>query len=747
MAGLPRWPIRSLVLTGAGLVLMAGATWWLLAKTGADDGAGLANVLALPFGVIGAVAAVMGLRSAGPVEETSAVARRLLTAVTTAEATTLARLLGDTGAPRPADTPFQQPPAAAVHWRTDGGATDGTLSTIADYYQSLTMGRLVVLGEAGAGKTVLVLQLLLDLAVRAQATLDGAEHARVRIPVRLSMPTFPAPDEDADPQTVRRQLDAWVADHLTAVRDIPRRQAKALVSGGQLLLILDGLDEMDPDQDISRRARQVLDALNQPQGPAPVPVVLTCRTTFYRRLTDPSPVPGVPHRPLQDATTIVMQPLMPDQVITWLAYRFPDFSQPDSIQKRWRPVVAVLRNRPRGRLSQCLASPLHLYLATAVYAHPTTTPKDLTHLEPGALKAHLFDRLVPAITANHPTTGNEHHDPAEVTTWLRTLARHLAMMSTLGRSGTDFNLADLWQTIGTPPGVRMHRWAVLSAMSLTAVPLVLAGALEFARRGLDRENPAQVVLLALGALVLLDRLRDFRGPTENVYKNLDVKYIRTRVARRRMRRSFRSAAAIGAVGALVLWFLPSRYDSSPIRLAALLAVLMLLSSLLFGVLGVLFDWLLLAELRAPARPSDVLSRHVAWTIVVVVSLACLFSLLLALVTDWRVAVVAGVAMGLTRAFLGVRPPSGWSDALDRFKKRIRWPSGSDSGGRIMYGSGLLLPRYALAYLVLRRQGRLPSRPGRFLDWAYGAGLVRISGTAVQFRHRDLQAWLIAADRA
>lgn len=53
------------------------------------------------------------------------------------------------------------------------------------------------------------------------------------------------------------------------------------------------------------------------------------------------------------------------------------------------------------------------------------------------------------------------------------------------------------------------------------------------------------------------------------------------------------------------------------------------------------------------------------------------------------------------------------------------------------------PRYLLAVRVLARTGALPSRPARFLDWAYEAGLVRLAGTAVQFRHRDLQARLAA----
>lgn len=50
-------------------------------------------------------------------------------------------------------------------------------------------------------------------------------------------------------------------------------------------------------------------------------------------------------------------------------------------------------------------------------------------------------------------------------------------------------------------------------------------------------------------------------------------------------------------------------------------------------------------------------------------------------------------------------------------------------------------RYALTVRVLRRADQLPRRLGQFLDWAYTAGLVRLTGTATQFRHQDLQTHL------
>ncbi|MCT6775200.1 hypothetical protein LXH09_00885 [Streptomyces sp. CS7] len=49
-------------------------------------------------------------------------------------------------------------------------------------------------------------------------------------------------------------------------------------------------------------------------------------------------------------------------------------------------------------------------------------------------------------------------------------------------------------------------------------------------------------------------------------------------------------------------------------------------------------------------------------------------------------------------------------------------------------------RYLHALLLL--QPLVPFRLGRFLKWAYGAGLLRTEGPAYQFRHRELYEWLI-----
>ncbi|MEU5894323.1 hypothetical protein ABZ835_47225 [Streptomyces sp. NPDC047461] len=61
---------------------------------------------------------------------------------------------------------------------------------------------------------------------------------------------------------------------------------------------------------------------------------------------------------------------------------------------------------------------------------------------------------------------------------------------------------------------------------------------------------------------------------------------------------------------------------------------------------------------------------------------------------------------------------------------------------LLFGLGLgaqASRRYVVFLLCSRR--RLPFRLGLFLDWAVTAGLLRYSGPAYQYRHRELQHWL------
>jgi hypothetical protein len=79
---------------------------------------------------------------------------------------------------------------------------------------------------------------------------------------------------------------------------------------------------------------------------------------------------------------------------------------------------------------------------------------------------------------------------------------------------------------------------------------------------------------------------------------------------------------------------------------------------------------------------------------------------------------------------------------------IGFPTGVFAGlaGILRLGSGngsCTWFRYHLAVLLYAARRRGPLRFGMFLDWAHDAGLLRVSGPAYQFRHRQIQDWLTA----
>ena len=128
--------------------------------------------------------------------------------------------------------------------------------------------RLVILGEPGAGKSMLVLQLTLDLLDRRRPT----DPVPLLLPVATWQPSQP--------------LDDWIADRLSAdnaslarpviaANGSTRSLAREMVAQGRILPILDGLDEMAADH----RAA-ALPVLTRALG-SDRQLVITSRTSAY----------------------------------------------------------------------------------------------------------------------------------------------------------------------------------------------------------------------------------------------------------------------------------------------------------------------------------------------------------------------------------------------------------------------------------------------------------------------------------
>jgi predicted NACHT family NTPase len=144
-------------------------------------------------------------------------------------------------------------------------------------YAKLPHGRLVLLGEPGAGKTGAMILLLLA-ALDHRTSLPQEQRARIPVPVWLTLGEW---DPDATP------LKEWAAAVMN--RDYPALGAPEygpdiateLLRGGDVTLFLDGLDET-PAGVRARALRRI------EEEAAGIRVVLTSRPEEYRLAVEAS---------------------------------------------------------------------------------------------------------------------------------------------------------------------------------------------------------------------------------------------------------------------------------------------------------------------------------------------------------------------------------------------------------------------------------------------------------------------------
>ncbi|MBP2404673.1 hypothetical protein [Streptomyces syringium] len=307
------------------------------------------------------------------------------------------------------DAPEQVTSAAGqiIRLRLDGRLADrfdDAITQLAEGYGRAPSGRLVVLGEPGAGKTVLAILLALGL-------LKGRSR-RGPVPVLLAASSW-------DP--VSELLDDWIVHTLASSyysgrHDIPRK----LLDRGLLLPILDGLDEI-PES--ARRA--AIHAINRALG-GDRPIVVTCRSAEYEDVIEG----GAPV--LRRSPVVEVEPVAVDDVIAYLG----DIDWPEGTD--WSPVFAHLRAPGNGNsaVTTALSTPLVVSLTRLVYRRSGGNPGDL--LDSGrfdcrhAVENHLLARVIDAayspelLPSGRPVAGDEPRwDADKARRWLTFLATYL----------------------------------------------------------------------------------------------------------------------------------------------------------------------------------------------------------------------------------------------------------------------------------------------------------------------------------
>ena len=617
-----------------------------------------------------------------------------------------------------------------VRWRSANGETEEFTSIYAAFMRT-PAHRMVIVGAAGAGKSVLAIQLVRDL-LRFPKPGD-------RVPVLLPAATW----------TRDGTLTEWITEQL--VRSQPNLDVRISTGTGEkvwlpraladsgLIPVIDGLDELPQD-----RWATVISEIND--FGSDYPLVLTSRPEEYHA--------AVAGREISQAVMIELEPLPVPEIKRYLT------EATEAPADRWRGVFDRLDAEPGGVLAQSLATPLMIWLARTVYQVGESDPDELLNpvrlADRETVESHLVAAFVPAAYAAHQTQSRPRAfrcTPEQATRWLGFLANRL------DRSQAQ-DIA-WWQLALAGRGLLVISRSVRAVLYTCIFWLVSVWALT--RRGYWRHGAYtghghyQDLLLAgpLGHAVRTLPNAGIRGlasgPTSNVGQlSADIDGALRGVAHLGLFPLACIAAGCGVLGGVSSVFTRSTPAPQALRMTwrkfwrQLLAPLPWLAVLAF----VWWD----ADSRHQT-PLAVLRSPAGWPVLAYLGLTLAWLTARSLKTPIEVAASAdpvgllradrrtylagmagaAISVAITWLFAGgvFAIADGIRSALDLVVVLLL---GGTAGAWVCYVD---------ARLRLAALRRLPWRTISFLDDAYRRGVLRQTGAVYQFRHIRLQQQLAA----
>lgn len=377
------------------------------------------------------------------------------------------------------------PTPAPEKWVADHTGLAGADSEIVNVLDRVPTGRLIVLGQPGSGKTVLLIRLLLGIL--------NARKPGEAIPVLLSLASWNPEDEDLLTWIVGRLITDYAALARPVRRGSKESAARALLNRGFIIPVLDGLDEV-PSAVLGLTVARINEAL-----PPGMKLVVAARTEAFEQAVRP---PCGVEVQLAGAAAIEICPLQADVTLKYLR----DSAGGAAAADRWEPVRAALTSNQYLPASEALTTPLMAMLARTIYNPRPDEPLARSSPSPIELldqaqfpcrddvERYLYDTFIPAVyrpRVSQPTANA--WSAAQAQRWLAFLARDLE-----DRQHGTTDLA-WWELRGAAPrplgGLVVGLAAGLAGMLGLSVPfglgaglIVAASAAALTRRWVQPEH-------------------------------------------------------------------------------------------------------------------------------------------------------------------------------------------------------------------------------------------------------------------
>jgi hypothetical protein len=237
-------------------------------------------------------------------------------------------------------------------------------------------GALLILGEPGSGKTTTLLELAREAIARAENDPDQ------KIPVVFNLSSW-----------VRGQsLLNWLVTELNTKYLIPKPVGRKWVTENDLLLLLDGLNEVEAGN--RDACVEAINGFREEYGLTEI--VVCCRTEEYQALTTRLRFEGA----------VLLQPLAPAQVSYYVAAAGAE--------------LAGLRTalQADAGLRELAQSPLMLSIMALTYSG-RHDPAQVSQV--GDRRKHIFDLYVLRMLSMRPSSS--HYTPTQTIRWLACLAQ------------------------------------------------------------------------------------------------------------------------------------------------------------------------------------------------------------------------------------------------------------------------------------------------------------------------------------